>query len=390
MFRLVLATVGTLGFTAITNVNAATYCDPATVAAANPDFKSCEISNVFKRYICERVDRPGGTPCPNTWANTVGEKGDGSLLRRCQLPLFDLTGEDTDAICARADSNLCPSGHEITGSGFARSCTPVASADDGAAAGSSGPSGQVSTWEECARLKTEYDKDQWFVDGGDSRLKEDGEDGQACCLDNPADDCLKWSQEYQRLSCCSGVKCNKVSCEDGYEVVGDECAQSCRAVECQRFESDDAALGHKAGDVDWGKMADMGAIRAACVKEDMGDCTTWFDGCNECTRHANADGLPSCTKKYCSVYQEPKCLDPSYKFITSGKCEDDSDWRQATKKECEAGFDDMSFARTIHNSYGRPGCVKRSNGEVIFNAWTTGNTDYDCNRMWAGCFCVPN
>ena len=157
--------------------------------------------------------------------------------------------------------------------------------------------GQKDAWEECDRLKGAYNETQWVVENGDARRAEGDEVGAACCLDNPADECLEWSQEYQRLKCCDGRVCNKVSCEPGYAVVGDECDQRCELIKCKRDDD---------GEVDWEKMAEAGAIRAACVLEDMGDCQTWFDGCNECTRRG---GLPSCTKKYCSAYAEPKCKD---------------------------------------------------------------------------------
>jgi hypothetical protein len=37
-------------------------------------------------------------------------------------------------------------------------------------------------------------------------------------------------------------------------------------------------------------------------------CTSFFDGCNNCTRMENASEA-ACTKMMCETYQEPKCLD---------------------------------------------------------------------------------
>lgn len=37
-------------------------------------------------------------------------------------------------------------------------------------------------------------------------------------------------------------------------------------------------------------------------------CTAFFDGCNNCTRGEGSD-VAACTRKFCEVYSEPKCLD---------------------------------------------------------------------------------
>lgn len=38
-------------------------------------------------------------------------------------------------------------------------------------------------------------------------------------------------------------------------------------------------------------------------------CQSFFDGCNNCVRRADAKQL-TCTRKACMVYQQPRCLDP--------------------------------------------------------------------------------
>ena len=215
---------------------------------------------------------------------------------------------------------------EAYGGTCAQQPTYVCSHGDGACS-----DGQADAWEECARLKTVYDEAQWVVEGGNAHRAEGNEVGAACCLDNPADDCLEWSQEYQRLACCDGqTPCSKVSCKPGYKVAGDECDQRCELIECERHDSDGTyeyclddswTYGDSVGDcdkkrvvswkkdeVDWVEMEKKGAIRAACLLDDMGGCQRWFDGCNECTVSSDG-GLPSCTEKYCSVYAEPKCND---------------------------------------------------------------------------------
>ena len=37
------------------------------------------------------------------------------------------------------------------------------------------------------------------------------------------------------------------------------------------------------------------------------DCSTWYDGCNTC--QCNNGKLGACTKRFCAVYEEAKCLD---------------------------------------------------------------------------------
>lgn len=215
---------------------------------------------------------------------------------------------------------------EAYGGTCAQQPTYVCSHGDGACS-----DGQADAWEECARLKTVYDEAQWVVEGGNAHRAEGNEVGAACCLDNPADDCLEWSQEYQRLACCDGqTPCSKVSCKPGYKVAGDECDQRCELIECKRHDSDGIyeyclddswtdgdsvddcdkkrVVSWKKDEVDWVEMEKKGAIRAACLLDDMGGCQRWFDGCNECTVSSDG-GLPSCTEKYCSVYAEPKCND---------------------------------------------------------------------------------
>ena len=188
---------------------------------------------------------------------------------------------------------------------------PAATVDDGSCLQ---PPGSKNVYDECARLKTAYEEEQWVVDKGNAHRAEGNEAGAACCLENPSDDCLEWSQEYQRLQCCDGRVCKKVTCDLGYEVQhldDDECNQFCSPINCIRFGKDQDD-GHKVGDVDWVKMAKAKAIRAACVKEDMEKvvppCQKWFDGCNTCIASSDG-GLPSCTKEYCSVYAEAQCLD---------------------------------------------------------------------------------
>lgn len=37
------------------------------------------------------------------------------------------------------------------------------------------------------------------------------------------------------------------------------------------------------------------------------NCTGWFDGCNYC--HVSGGEIGACTKKFCSIYKEPRCLE---------------------------------------------------------------------------------
>jgi membrane-bound inhibitor of C-type lysozyme len=37
-------------------------------------------------------------------------------------------------------------------------------------------------------------------------------------------------------------------------------------------------------------------------------CTSYFDGCNNCTR-AEGSTMAACTEKFCNAYQKPECLD---------------------------------------------------------------------------------
>jgi hypothetical protein len=48
-----------------------------------------------------------------------------------------------------------------------------------------------------------------------------------------------------------------------------------------------------------------GVISKVCPK----GCTSWFDGCNTCSCQGVGQ-VGACTKKYCSVKQAPKCLNP--------------------------------------------------------------------------------
>lgn len=37
-------------------------------------------------------------------------------------------------------------------------------------------------------------------------------------------------------------------------------------------------------------------------------CQSFFDGCNQCNRIPESDGV-ACTRMFCDVYEEPRCLD---------------------------------------------------------------------------------
>jgi len=37
-------------------------------------------------------------------------------------------------------------------------------------------------------------------------------------------------------------------------------------------------------------------------------CDSFFDGCNNCKRTPGSE-LAACTRKYCEVYEKPRCLD---------------------------------------------------------------------------------
>lgn len=223
--------------------------------------------------------------------------------------------DNYDANATRQDDDSCVK-KGCTNS-LSSNFDPAATVDDGSCLQPPGS----NVYDECARLKTAYKEEQWVVENGDAHRAEGNETGAACCLENPSDDCLEWSQEYQRLQCCDGRVCKKVTCDLGYKVQHlDECNQFCKPIDCIRFNKDQDD-GHKAGDVDWVKMAEAKAIRAACVKEDMQNvdpldppCQSWFDGCNTCIASLDDKGqpdggLPLCTKKYCSAYAEANCLD---------------------------------------------------------------------------------
>lgn len=441
------------------------YCKVENGAAECSDTPlACPSGWHFQGDVC--VDECDAYFAPD--ADNVCVRGSCPAGQQLQL---DLTCEDSvdcvwsapgpadcDARCGTVSA--VKTVEEAFGGACAQQPTYVCAHGDGGCS-----DGQTDAWEECARLKGAYDEEQWVVANGDAHRAEDGEQGAACCLDNPADECLEWSQEYQRLECCGDRVCNKVSCEPGYAVAGDECDQRCELIECERHDSDGIyeyclddswtdgdsvddcekkrVVSWKKDDIDWVEMEKKGAIRAACVLEDMGGCQTWFDGCNECTVSSDG-GLPSCTKKYCSEYAEPKCNDvvgctdpaftefdpdadvddgscataavwgctdpafgefdplantddgscenPKYKHINSGTCDSLAAYRRISDiSECEAAAGALSigYGGGSGSTFYRPGCVVVAGNQAKFNK--NSQTSPSCSD-WSfdGCLCVYN
>jgi len=63
-------------------------------------------------------------------------------------------------------------------------------------------------------------------------------------------------------------------------------------------------------------------------------CNSFFDGCNTCTRSEGSD-LVACTKKGCFGYQEPRCLDDENR---SGPYDSES-WKTIIPDSCTSFFD---------------------------------------------------
>ena len=250
--------------------------NPIDCVWSSPDPAACGAQCGTVSAV-KTVEAAFGGTCADKPADHVCAHGEGACLVPVDCVWSSPDPNDCDARCRTV------SAVKTVEAAFGGTCEPapedhVCAHGDGACS-----DGQEEDWEQCKELEAAYD-------------------AAGCCLEDPSDDCLLWSEEFQTRNCCSGdVECPMLRCMDGYHnpTAVDGCGGACELIPCPPKGAD--------GKVDWANDA-SGAIRASCALEEMGDCSVWFDGCNTCTPNPNG-GLPVCTKNFCAVYASAECRD---------------------------------------------------------------------------------